>query len=151
MLNLHVNPVAGDVTIAPVSTPEDTGVRFLNALALTDTDGSESITGITINTVPAGWVIRDDTGVVVFTGNGAAAYSVPAGEVTNGDFNYTVTPAATAAPTGLWRLPCRRATRYGEWRAGDEYRHDEPGARPSPFLLLPRLLAPIATPTVRPT
>ena len=95
VLNLHVNPVAGDVTIAPVSTPEDTGVRFLNALALTDTDGSESITGITINTVPAGWVIRDDTGVVVFTGNGAAAYSVPAGEVTNGDFrNYTVTPAA---------------------------------------------------------
>ena len=94
-LNLFVTPVAGDVTIAPVSTPEDTGVRFLNALSLTDTDGSEAITGITVNAVPAGWVIRDENGVVVFTGNGAAAYTVPAGEVTNGDFrNYTITPAA---------------------------------------------------------
>ena len=94
-LNLHVNPVAGDVTIAPVSTSEDSAVRFLNALALTDTDGSEAITGITVNAVPAGWVIRDENGVVVFTGNGAAAYTVPAGEVTNGDFrNYTITPAA---------------------------------------------------------
>jgi VCBS repeat-containing protein len=94
-LNLFVRPVAGDVTIAPVSTPEDTGVRFLNALSLTDTDGSEAIAGITVNAVPAGWVIRDELGVVVFTGNGAAAYTVPAGEVTNGDFrNYTITPAA---------------------------------------------------------
>ena len=92
-LNLHVNPVAGDVTVAPVSTPEDTGVRFLNALSLSDTDGSEAITGITVNAVPAGWVIRDEGGVVVFTGNGATAYTVPAGEVTNGDFrNYTITP-----------------------------------------------------------
>ena len=90
-LNLHVDPVAGDVTIAPVSTPEDTGVRFLNALALTDTDGSEAITGVTVNAVPAGWVIRDEGGIVVFTGNGATAYTVPAG----GDFrNYTITPAA---------------------------------------------------------
>ena len=94
-LNLHVTPVAGDVSIAAVSTPEDTGVRFLNALALTDTDGSETITGITVNAVPAGWVIRDENGVVVFTGTGAAAYAVPAGEVANGDFrNYTITPAA---------------------------------------------------------
>ena len=94
-LNLHVTPVAGDVSIAAVSTPEDTGVRFLNALSLTDTDGSEAITGITVNAVPAGWVIHDENGAVVFTGNGAAAYTVPAGEVTNGDFrNYTITPAA---------------------------------------------------------
>ncbi|MCK6404731.1 MAG: retention module-containing protein [Rhodocyclaceae bacterium] len=94
-LNLYVRPVAGDVSIAAVSTPEDTGVRFLNALTLTDTDGSEAITGITVNAVPVGWVIRDENGVVVFTGTGAAAYTVPAGEVTNGDFrNYTITPAA---------------------------------------------------------
>ena len=57
-----MNPVAGDVTIAPVSTSEDSAVRFLNALALTDTDGSEAITGITVNAVPAGWVIRDENG-----------------------------------------------------------------------------------------
>ncbi len=94
-LNLFVTPIAGDVTIANVSTPEDAGVRFLNALSLSDTDGSESITGITVNNVPAGWVIRDDTGAVVLTGTGSAAYSVPAGEVSNGDFrNYTVTPPA---------------------------------------------------------
>ena len=94
-LNLHVNPVAGDVTVSNVSTPEDTAVKFLQGVALTDTDGSESITGIVVKNVPAGWVLKDDAGNVVFTGNGAASYTVPAGEVSNGDFrNYTLTPPA---------------------------------------------------------
>jgi VCBS repeat-containing protein len=94
-LNLHVTPVAGDVTTTPVSTLEDTSPLFLNNVALTDTDGSEAITGITVNALPAGWVIRDGTGTVVFTGTGSANYTVPAGEVSNGDFrNYTATPPA---------------------------------------------------------
>ena len=94
-LNLHVNPVAGDVTVANVSTPEDTAVKFLQGVALTDTDSSESITGIVVKNVPAGWVLKDDAGTVVFTGNGVATYTVPAGEVSNGDFrNYTLTPPA---------------------------------------------------------
>ena len=84
----------------------------LNALALTDTDGSEAITGITVNAVPAGWVIRDEKRVVVFTGNGAVASYGPAGEVTNGDFrNYTITRRRTTALTGPCRSPCRRPTR----------------------------------------
>ena len=69
-LNLHVNPVAGDVTVANVSTPEDTAVKFLQGVALTDTDTSESITGIVVKNVPTGWVLKDDAGTVVFTGNG---------------------------------------------------------------------------------
>ena len=94
-LNLHVNPVAGDVTVANVVTPEDTAVKFLQGVALTDTDGSESITGIVVKNVPTGWVLKDDAGTVVFTGNGVATYTVPAGEVSNGDFrNYTLTPPA---------------------------------------------------------
>ena len=94
-LNLHVTPVAGDVSVSNVSTPEDTAVKFLQGVALTDTDGSESITGIVVKSVPTGWVLKDDAGTVVFTGNGVATYTLPAGEVSNGDFrNYTLTPPA---------------------------------------------------------
>ena len=94
-LNLHVNPVAGDVTVGNVATPEDTAVKFLQGVALTDTDGSEVLNGIVVKGVPIGWVLKDDAGTVVFTGNGVATYTLPAGEVSNGDFrNYTLTPPA---------------------------------------------------------
>ncbi|MEI7429506.1 MAG: VCBS domain-containing protein, partial [Betaproteobacteria bacterium] len=98
VLNLHVTPVAGDVTVSNAATAEDTAVRFLQNVALTDTDGSESITAIVANVVPAGWVVRDNAGVVVFTGNGTDSYSVPAGEISNGNFrDYTVTPPAQSS------------------------------------------------------
>jgi hypothetical protein len=94
-LNLHVDPVAGDVTVSSVSTPEDTGVRFLDALTLTDTDGSESITAISVTPPSAGWEIRDAGGTLVFTSTGSNGYSVPSGDVSSGDFrNYTITPPA---------------------------------------------------------
>ena len=94
-LNLHVNPVAGDVTVANVATPEDTAVKFLQGVALTDTDGSESIAGIVVNSVPAGWVLKDDAGTVVFTGNGVATYTIPSADIANNHFHdYTLTPPA---------------------------------------------------------
>ena len=42
-LDLHVDPIAGDVTmsVAAVTTAEDTAVKFLNSFSITDTDGSE--------------------------------------------------------------------------------------------------------------
>ena len=94
-LNLHVTPVAGDVTTSLVSTTEDTRVEFLNSLELTDTDGSEAITAITVNALPAGWTIHNELGALVFTGNDLASYVVPVGAVSNGEFrNYTATPPA---------------------------------------------------------
>ena len=34
------------------------GAKFLENIALTDKDGSESITGIRIDAIPAGWVLK---------------------------------------------------------------------------------------------
>ncbi len=93
-LNLHVNPVGGDFTAPGVATPEDTPVRFLQNLAITDNfAGSETITGISVKSVPSGWIIKDAGGAVLFTGNGAATFDVPAGDVASLVYQqYTVTP-----------------------------------------------------------
>ncbi len=58
-LNLYVTPVAGDVTLAPVTTPEDTAVAFLQHVQVTDTgttNGTEVITAVTF-TIPTGWLV----------------------------------------------------------------------------------------------
>lgn len=90
-LNLHVTPVAGDVKIDPVSTAEDSPVKFLQSVALTDTDGSESLTSIKVNALPAGWVMRDESGVVVVPV--AGSYTISGAAISSGAFrNYTVTP-----------------------------------------------------------
>jgi VCBS repeat-containing protein len=94
-LNLYVNPVAGDVDVQDVSTPEDTGVNFLADLDVTDTDGSEEITGITINDVPDGWVISDENGNVVLTGNGNDDLTIDSDDISSEAYkNYTITPPA---------------------------------------------------------
>ncbi|MFA5622011.1 MAG: VCBS domain-containing protein [Thermovirgaceae bacterium] len=94
-LNLYVNPVAGDVDAPPVSTEEDTAVKFMEGLALTDTDGSEVMDSITIKEVPTGWVIKNSVGTEVHTGNGSSDYSVPTADVSDGSYkNYTITPPA---------------------------------------------------------
>ncbi|MGE4409963.1 MAG: beta strand repeat-containing protein [Sphingobium sp.] len=57
ILNLHVNPQAGDVTATGVTTPEDTPVSFLSGLTVTDDhDGTEVITAVSFD-VPAGWTL----------------------------------------------------------------------------------------------
>ncbi len=92
-LDLHVNPVAGDVSVSGVTTAEDTGVKFLANLAVTDTDGSETITAITVKDVPDGWVIRDAGGTVVHTGDGTTDFTIDPADVADGDYlNYTLTP-----------------------------------------------------------
>ena len=98
-LNVHVTPVAGDITASSgVSTLEDTAVTFLNTIALTDTDGSETITGITINNIPTGWVITDANDNVVVTGTGSNSYTIPAADITSGAYSsYKVTPPANSS------------------------------------------------------
>ncbi|WP_233155024.1 VCBS domain-containing protein [Candidimonas nitroreducens] len=57
VLGLHVDPMAGDVSAAGVTTPEDTAVHFLQNVAVTDTgSGSEVIDSVTF-TVPTGWEV----------------------------------------------------------------------------------------------
>jgi large repetitive protein len=94
-LNLYVGPKADEITSPNVSTLEDTPVKFMENMALTDTDGSEEITAIVINEVPTGWVIRDAGGNIVHTGNGVANFTVPNGDIANDNFrDYTITPRA---------------------------------------------------------
>ena len=94
-LNIYVNPIAGDVKVSGVTTDEDTAVKFLQHLEVTDTDGSEEITGITVNALQVGWVIRDGGGNIIFTGDGTTDYTVSAVDVASEAYkNYTVTPPA---------------------------------------------------------
>ena len=109
-LNLHVSPVADDITAPDVSTPEDTPVQFMHDLKTTDlsTDplngGQEVITGITIKALPAGWKLYDETGVLLTTGSGVDYIVDPldvttpySGDPTGNTFNYqyyTIQPPA---------------------------------------------------------
>ncbi|MEA4872796.1 MAG: VCBS domain-containing protein, partial [Synergistaceae bacterium] len=102
-LDLHVNPVAGDVSVTGVSTVEDTGVKFLANLAVTDTDGGETITAITVKDLPVGWVIRNEIGDIVHNGDGTTDFTIDPVKVDSGDYlNYTATPPAhSSADTSL--------------------------------------------------
>lgn len=86
-INLHVNPIAGDVGLAAndVTTPEDTAVAFLENVEVTDTivdGGTERITQVEF-TLPADWVLTDkpaagegtDWGI---TGSDASGYTISA-------------------------------------------------------------------------
>ncbi len=69
-LNLHVESVPDPVSMdTSVSTSEDTAVVFVNNLLFTDTDGSESLSGIEIlgskNADLSEWTVRDHNGAVV--------------------------------------------------------------------------------------
>jgi len=63
-LDLHVTPVAGDVSAANVTTLEDTAAAFLAGVAVTDTGsgatGSEVIDSVSFE-VPTGWVLSAPT------------------------------------------------------------------------------------------
>ncbi len=94
-LNLHVAPVAGDLPAEVTSetvedggnAPSTTGAKFMENLVVTDTDGTESITGITFTTIPTGWVIKDH--------NGNTVSQVDPADIPNGNYkNYTAIPPA---------------------------------------------------------
>ncbi|WP_343076105.1 VCBS domain-containing protein [Halomonas elongata] len=94
-LNIDTAPVADQPADISAEGPEDTDIAFLADLAVSDTDGSESITAIGIDTVPDGWVIKDGDGNVVHTGNGTDGFTIPEGDVTDGSYTgYTITPPA---------------------------------------------------------
>ncbi|NTW52297.1 MAG: hypothetical protein HGB22_06900, partial [Chlorobiaceae bacterium] len=94
--NLYTTPVAGDiVTLGGVSTVEDTSVLFMDTLDVTDTDGSESITGITLKDLETGWKVYDKDANLLFTGNGTNDMNVVSGDIASGDFKlYEIRPAA---------------------------------------------------------
>ena len=97
MLNLHVKPVADDVTVDGVSTQEDTAVAFLDSLLLTDsdTDGSEEITELIVKALKDGWILKDESGTTVLTGDGSTNHTIDMSTVTMANLrNYTVTPPA---------------------------------------------------------
>ena len=82
-LTLYVEPQVETVSAPPVSTPEDTPVKFMAALGFTTPDtssglgsgGIENIDAIVVKAVPAGWVIT--YGASTFTGNGDTDFTVP--------------------------------------------------------------------------
>ncbi|RNA65156.1 hypothetical protein CR163_007930 [Prosthecochloris sp. ZM_2] len=100
-LNLYIMPQAGDVSAPDVSTSEDTPVKFLENLVVTDTSdgtgtgGLESITSITVSNVPAGWVIRDGSDAIV-SDDGSGNYTIEVDAYTN----YTITPPAHSSADG---------------------------------------------------
>ena len=105
MLNLYVTPVANDIVAPDISTPEDTRVKFMENMAVSDalnggltSGGVELITAITILDLTSGWVIRNSSGIPVFTGDGTTPYTLPSGDAEDGTFkNYTVQPPAQSS------------------------------------------------------
>jgi len=98
-LNLHVTPVAGDVSVGNVSTSEDTAVAFLANVKETDTaQGTEVIDSVSF-TVPTGWVVTAPsaaTGCHYALASGTATISFDTG-VTEADREaylhaFTITP-----------------------------------------------------------
>ncbi|MBB3143288.1 T1SS-143 domain-containing protein [Halomonas organivorans] len=94
-LNIDTAPVADQPADISAEGPEDSDIAFLADLAVSDTDGSETITAIGIDTVPDGWVIKDGDGTVVHTGNGSDGFTIDPSDVADGSYTgYTVTPPA---------------------------------------------------------
>ena len=105
--NVHVAPVADAPTvIAPAVTgPEDTAIHLNIGTTLVDTDGSESLTHLTVSGVPVGAVVTDGTHSYTSTagGNGTAALdgwdltkvTLTPPENFNGQINLTVNATST--------------------------------------------------------
>ena len=99
-LNLTVTPIADDVTLNNSSTSEDTAVKFLESLAVTDTGNpsTETITSLTINDLPLGWVLKDHDGNILSTGNGTDDYIIDVTTVGLANVqNYTLTPPVNSS------------------------------------------------------
>ncbi|MBO8093581.1 MAG: cadherin-like domain-containing protein [Prosthecochloris sp.] len=104
-LNLHVYPVAGDVTAPDVETTEDTPVKFLENLEVTDTSngvgngGKETIIDIVIKDIPDGWVLN--AGSTTIIGDGTTDYTVTNAHLASKAYlDYTLTPPAHSSTDG---------------------------------------------------
>ncbi|MGV0908496.1 Ig-like domain-containing protein [Martelella sp. FOR1707] len=84
-LNLHVTPVADDVTVAPAAGDEDTAIGFLAGVGLSDSSsdpadgGSEVITSVSFE-VPDGWTVNAPAdlpaGVTATAGLSGTTYTI---------------------------------------------------------------------------
>lgn len=94
-LNIDTLPVADKPADISAVGPEDSEIAFLADLDVSDTDGSETITAIGIDSVPDGWVIKDGDGTVLHTGNGSGGFTIDPNDVADGSYTgYTITPPA---------------------------------------------------------
>jgi len=61
--NIYVNPQSNDdITLDNLSMNEDTSIKFLQSIALVDSDGSETITQIELINLPDNWILKDQDG-----------------------------------------------------------------------------------------
>ncbi|MEA3405990.1 MAG: VCBS domain-containing protein [Pseudomonadota bacterium] len=92
---LSVDPVADDSILDDLTMVEDIPSKLFASLETTETNGSETITQVVINDLPADWVIKDESGVTLLTGDGITDLTIDAATVglTNLQ-NYTLTPPA---------------------------------------------------------
>ena len=94
-LNIDTLPVADKPADISAEGPEDSDIAFLADLDVSDTDGSETITAISIDSVPDGWVIKDGDGTVLHTGDGSGGFTIDPSDVADGSYTgYTITPPA---------------------------------------------------------
>ena len=98
-LTVFVKPMADDIEAPDVTTPEDTPVRFMENLGVTDTSsdpdkgGNENITGITIDDIPTGWRLYDHNGTLLLTGDGSTGWTVDPADIQNDKYKeYTILP-----------------------------------------------------------
>jgi len=102
ILDFWVYPkVDGDVTIKDTTTLEDTATTFLNTMKIDQINAGSPDTEVTaiVITVPVGWVLKDEGGVVLVL-DGSNQYTIdasgsPITDISTTVFkDYTLTPAA---------------------------------------------------------
>ncbi|MBF5095549.1 tandem-95 repeat protein, partial [Azospirillum sp. INR13] len=106
-LRVTVNPVSDTPTLSVTAATgnEDTGIPLVIDPALTDTDGSESLS-ITISGIPVGASLRNTAGDTLTVGNGTitlAPAQLAGLKITpplNSDVDFTLTVTATARDGG---------------------------------------------------
>src|SRR6185437_7897493 len=105
-LSVTVNAVADApvVTVTPAVGNEDTAIALNIGAALADTDGSESITNITISGVPNGATLSAGTnngnGTWTLTPAQLSGLSITPAANSDVDFNLTVSATSTEAIGG---------------------------------------------------
>ncbi len=104
-LELRVYAHPDNVTLTPaLTTTEDTAVKFLASLGLTDTDGSETITQVRIGDLPAGWTVHDHNGNAVTIPVGGLSLTVGGSYTLEQLKEFKVTPAAHSSADGSFSV-----------------------------------------------
>jgi len=117
-LNIDTLPVADKPADISAEGPEDSEITFLADLAVSDTDGSETITAITVegDSVPAGWTILDHEGNEV-TADGSGNYAI---DVDNYQ-NYNIRPPAHSSEDASLSLQVTVEDTNGTTTVSDDF------------------------------